>query len=185
MTRAEAATLTLKPGATHPVPDALARQLDENVAGLHSRLRQLLELAQEKLAALRSANADALQSCAARESNLLEQVLHNEQERTAVLARLAQTLHLPAEHKQSLEHIADLLAEPRRSALRARNAALRDVATQLQEKNKLVARVAHNLQSHIRGVFAALAKVNQESIVYGPKGQHEQRNIRSWLDAVG
>ncbi len=185
MTNAQATTLTPEPGAALPALETSARQLNENMAGLHGQLRELLALAQEKLTALRSADADTLRSCAAREALVLQQVFRDEQERRASLARLAQCLPVPDEHRQSLEHIANLLPEPFSSALRARNAALREVATQLQEKNKLAARVAHNLQSHIRSVFAELAKANQESVVYGPKGQHEQRNVRSWLDAVG
>ncbi|MFH1747505.1 MAG: flagellar export chaperone FlgN [Planctomycetota bacterium] len=178
-------TLQLNPGAAEPTLGLLANQLNESMAGLQKLLRQLLDMAQEKLTAIRGADAQTLQRCTADEAALLEQILDGQEQRRAILARTAQCLRVSPASGRSLEQMADHLAEPHSSALRARNAALRQIALELQEKNKLVAQVAHNLQSHIRGVFAELARANQESIVYGPEGQHEQRNARSWLDAVG
>jgi hypothetical protein len=55
----------------------------------------------------------------------------------------------------------------------------------LEEKNRLVAAVAHGLHAHVRGVFTDLASANQETVVYGRSGRHDQRVTRSWVDAVG
>ena len=164
---------------------SLASELNESLAAAQSLLQQLLENAGQKLSALRAADTDELQHCSLRDANMLEQMFHVEQQRTAILARLAQRLPAMDVKRVRLSEMVDRFPEPLSSALRARNAALQRLATELHEKNKLVATVAHHLQSHIRAVFAELAQANQESAVYGREGQHEQRNKRFWLDAVG
>ena len=98
---------------------------------------------------------------------------------------LSQELHQPELTKLQLGEIAGYLPEPTASAIRARSMALREMAQTLKRKNRLAAQVAQDLQTHIRGIFAELAKVNQEQVVYGPRGNHEQTSTRSWVDAVG
>lgn len=171
-----------------PSPAALAEPLGglmEYLGELHVLLQRLTELSREKLASLRRADTEGLQSCAARERELLERVFRAAQGRAAVLARLAQALHIADLKDLRLVHFAERLPEPHASALRARIAALEQSARQLQQKNEIAATVAHNLQSHIRGVFAALAKATQEHTGYGPKGMPEMTSTRCWVDAVG
>jgi hypothetical protein len=159
-----------------------ARELSQHLADLHAALKQLAELATEKLAAMRRADTDALNGCAEREEGLLRTVLRDEQGRNAILARLAQSLHCP---QVRLTEIVDRLPEPVASALRARSVALKEIAGELQRRNRLAASVAQNLQAHIRGIFADVASANRESLVYGPRGQHEMSSPRRWVDAVG
>ena len=168
-----------------PRLETTARELNDNLAALQGLLKRLLEMAGDKLTAIRAADADELQGCTALETDLLEQVKRVGQERAAVLARAAQCVPVADPKTIRLSELAGHWPEPFSSVFRARNEALRKLAADLQEKNRLVASVARHLQSHIRAVFAELAKVNQESVVYGPKGQHYQRNVRSWVDAVG
>lgn len=159
-----------------------ARELGQHLADLHALLKQLAELAGAKLAAMRQADTNALNACAAHEEELLREVFRTEQARNAVLARLAQSLHCP---EVRLTEIADRLPEPLASSLRARSLALKETASELQRRNKLAASVAQNLQAHIRGIFADVASATQESLVYGPQGQHEMSSPRRWVDAVG
>lgn len=180
--------LPTEPERANRTPVALetsARELNESLGALHGLLKQLVEQSEEKLAGMRGADVEVLHACTQREKQLLEEVFQTERERDAILARLAQTLQAPRLKSAPLSEILNHIPEPLSSALRARNVALHGIATELQQKNRLAAQVAHNLQSHIRAVFVELAKANQESIVYGPKGQHEQANIRTCLDAVG
>jgi hypothetical protein len=165
--------------------EAPVGQLLEMLTALQQLLKQLLELADRKLIAMRSADTDALQECAADEGKLLEAVFQRERQRKAVLARLAQSLRWPGGERARLGEIAERLPEPFSSRLRAKTVGLQQVATGLQRKNHLAAGVARNLHEHIRSVFADIAKANQESIVYGPDGKHEQPTARAWLDAVG
>jgi flagellar biosynthesis/type III secretory pathway chaperone len=161
------------------------RELSQYLADLHDALKRLGALAAEKLAALRTANTAALRDCAVRENELVRQVLCDEQQRDAVLARLAQSLPgcppKPVRLTELIEHLPEPLAGP----LRARRAGLQEMATELQRKNRLVEAVVRNLQAHIRGVFAEVAKAAQESLVYGARGQHEVGSTRCCMDAVG
>lgn len=152
---------------------------------LHASLKNLVTLANEKLAALRRADAAALVDCATREGVLVRDVLLGEQQRDALLARVAQRLPAEAGEVTTVSALAACLPEPVSSSLRARGAALRAVATELQRKNRVVAAVAQNLQAHIRGIFAELAKATQETLVYGAKGQPEASSTRCCVDAVG
>ena len=161
------------------------RELGECLTALHAAMKTLGELAAEKLAGLRAADPAALERCARREEEVLREVFRGEQPRKAVLARVAQGLHMAEPARVRLPEVAERLPEPLASSLRARNAALRATVGDLQRKNRLAARVAQNLQSHIRGVFAEVARAAQESLVYGPQGQHEVGRPRSWVEAIG
>jgi len=171
------------PAAPHtPALTDTGRELGQHLANLHTSLKQLAELARTKLAAMRQADTTALTACAAREEELLRDVCRGEQARNAVLARLAQSLHCP---RVRLTEITDRLPQPLASQIRARSVALKEIASESQQRNKLAAAVAQNLQAHIRGIFADVANANQESLVYGPHGQHEMSSPRRWVDAVG
>lgn len=160
---------------------ALGQQLGE----LQDVLTALVQLTEEKLAALRVADADGLEHCAQREVALVKRVLWAEQQRAALLARVAQSLRLADGQPVTLTEIAAVLPEPLASTLRAKGAALRALAEKLQKKNRIVADVAQKLQTHIRVIFAEAAKATQESLSYGAGGRMESSNTRNWVDAVG
>lgn len=168
-----------------PLATETLRELDGYLARLHAALRELLELAGEKLAALRKADGRALQHCALREELLVRDVLFGEQQREALLARVAQGLRLPGCPPGGLTEILEHVPEPWQSSWRARGVGLRQVATELQRKNRIVSQVAHNLHWHIRSLFASVAQVAQESVVYGANGTHETSVKQCWVDAVG
>ncbi len=166
-------------------PGVQIEELLETVSLLHELLKRLLELARAKLAAMRAADAETLHQCAAEECDVLEALFKREKQRDAVLARLAQSLHWSGDERARLSEIAERLPEPFSSRLRAKTAGLRKTADELQRKNRLAADVARHLHKHIRAVFEDVARVNQESVVYGPNGKHEQRTRKTWVDAVG
>jgi flagellar biosynthesis/type III secretory pathway chaperone len=168
-----------------PAESAAGRELVENLAALHEGLRQLLALADEKLAGMRAAAPTALLACASREAALLEQVACNTAARRAILARLAQRLRQPDLARAPLGAISEIFDEPVSSLLRARNAGLRDVTQKLQQRNELAADVARRLQGHVRSIFAEITKVAVESVVYGPNGNHEASCRRMLVDAIG
>jgi hypothetical protein len=159
--------------------------LDAQLATFHNALKQLLDVSCDKLAAIRRADTQALRGCAIREEELLREVLFGEQQRGAVLARVAQHLHCDNLEQHALAEIAARAPEPWGSVLQAKTLALRKTAEELQRKNGVVRDVAQNLQSHIRSIFANVAKAAQETVVYGAQGQHEASETRSWVDAVG
>ena len=157
----------------------------EIVGALHELMRQLSELASEKLAAMRAADAEALHACAARECAVLERLFAREKERDAVLARLAQSLPWQEPGVPRLSAIAEKIPEPESSRLQAKIAGLRQTAEELQRKNRLAADVAQRLHKHIRAIFEEIAGVNQDADVYGPGGRQEPRATKTWVDAVG
>ncbi len=170
-------------GAREPAPQV--DELLELLSSLQDLLRQLTDLAETKLQAMREADVEGLHRCAARECQVLERLFEREQSRDAVLARVAQALRYEPDSRPRLAEVAEKLAEPHSSRLRAKIAGLRHVSTELRQKNRLAAEVARHLHQHIRAVFEDLAQVNRESVVYGPNGQHEQRINKTWVDAVG
>mgnify|MGYP005834947563 CR=1 FL=1 len=162
-----------------------AQELLDELARWQTALETLLQVAGDKLAALRQADTAALHHCAVREGELLHALFRDGPRRQAALARAAQGLHAAGPPTGWLTQVAEQAPEPWASRLRARTAGLRELAGELQRRNKLVAHVARQLQSHIRGVFAELAGAAQESTVYGPQGQQEHSHPRCWVDAVG
>ncbi len=171
--------------ASRRTPESIAGELLEQLAELHATMKQLAELAGRKLTAIRAADSEALHQCAECESQLLNRLFRSEPKRKALLASLAQSLRCPSRPSPRLSEIADRLSEPLASALRARSLALAQISKDLQKKNRLVGTVARNLQSHLRGVFAALTGASTEAVVYGPAGQPEVGQVRFWMDAVG
>jgi len=178
-------TVTTSTGGQPSCLEDPVRDLLGTVTSLHELLKQLLQLAGKKLAAMRAADADALQQCAADEAAVLQALFEREKQRDALLARLAQSLQWREAGHPRLSAFAERLPEPFSSRLQAKIAGLRQTAQELRQKNQLAATVARNLHKHIRTVFEDVAKVNQESVVYGPSGKHEQRNMKTWIDAVG
>jgi flagellar biosynthesis/type III secretory pathway chaperone len=175
----------LDDAATQPDMTRRVDALRAYLAALQAALTQLVALADEKLAAIRTGDAAGLTRCAEREAAMLEQVLLDQRRRDALLARLAQALQRPDLAGAALSEICRHLPEPQASVLTARGAALRELATQLQQKNRIVAEVARNLQAHIRGIFSDVAEAAQECVAYGARGQHEGHSRRYWVDAVG
>jgi hypothetical protein len=170
------------------VGQAQIDELLDALSALHELLKQLLELARAKLAAMRAADAPELQRCAARECGVLERLFERERRRDAVLARLAQSLHWDSTGPPRLSEVAAKLPDPFSSRLRAKTAGLRQTANELRRENRLAAEVAQHLHKHVRAVFEDIediARVNQESVVYGPNGRHEHRTSKTWVDAVG
>lgn len=163
----------------------LLRELGQQLAELHGRLKQLAEVAGEKLAALRRADAVALTQCAAREEGLLRENLGGEQRHKALLARLAQALQCPQPARATLTEVTSRLPEPAASLLRARGEAVRQIAADLQRKNGLAGEVARKLQMHLCGVVADLAGGPPEAALYGPHGRQAGGVLRRFVDAVG
>lgn len=164
---------------------ALVAELLTALRAWGAQLTELLEITERKLAALGKADVSGLHDCLQAEAGALEQVVAGEPQRRAILARLAQRLHLPSDPAPPLTKITEQLPEPEASLLRAKTQGLRAAAEKLKKKNGLAASVAQRLHSHIRIALADVANANQRPVGYGPSGRVEQRTTRSWVDAVG
>jgi hypothetical protein len=170
------------------VADSLAasvQSLDAALTAWHDQLGRLAELAAEKLAAMRAADADALQRCSADEAELLERVRSTAADREAALAGVAQAVRWEGVKTARLPQLAARLPQPHASRIHAKSLALREIAGTLEKRNRLAAGVARNLQSHLRAVLEGLAQGGQESVVYGRSGQFQNAAALNWVDAVG
>ena len=163
----------------------LLARLMAALGGWHRQLSDLVQITEQKLSAMRRADITAMHACMQEESTALQTIAAGEQERRAILAAVAQRLHLPADATPQLSKIAERLAEPESSHLRAKTLGLQELAERLKKRKSLAAVVARSLQSHVRAALAEVSGVNQSSIGYGPSGRAEQRITRSWVDAVG
>lgn len=152
---------------------------------LGGHLTSLLSLCDRKLVAMKAADVPALNQVAGEEERELQKMLRRDGQRDAVLARLAQALRLGGSTPSRLSEIAARLPEPFCTEILGKSAELRRLATNLEEKTRLAAAVAQSVQSHIRAVFAEVARAGQETVVYGRSGQHEAVTRQTWVDAVG
>ncbi|MCA9242520.1 MAG: flagellar export chaperone FlgN [Phycisphaerales bacterium] len=164
--------------------EAVDSLMDE-LSALATPLSDLTRLADDKLAALRNANAARLREVSEEEPALITLMAELDRRRSAVLTRLAQALRSPDLATARVSEIANHLPEPHASRIRAKTAGLQRLATDLQKKNNLAGEVARALHMHVRHVFAELAKTGQESIGYGPTGQDQRRSAQLLIDAVG
>lgn len=152
---------------------------------LYAGMAELAELAERKLAAVRRADAAALVACTSAEAVRLHGVAQLDRKRAAALAALAQQLHDPALARARLEEIAKKLPPPFSAKLQAKSAGLRLVAEKLQEKNRVFASVARNLQSHVRAVLNDLTGAATGGPAYGRDGKMETTAGRCLVDALG
>jgi flagellar biosynthesis/type III secretory pathway chaperone len=152
---------------------------------LHVHLQTLLQAALDKLQAMRTADTNALNEVTQREHQALQKVQRAEQERRAAVARLAQHLHVADPHAQPLSELVSGVREPVRSQIHAKISGLQALAQQLQEKNRVAALVAQELQNHVQSVFSAVLAPAQSMDGYGPQGERHPTGNRMIVDALG
>lgn len=152
---------------------------------LYGHYQRIAQLADDKLAALRRADAVELNRCAAEEGRLLRKLLAAPNEEPATLARLAQCMRALGPPGRRLSEISASLPEPHASRIAAKTQGLQQLARALAEKNRLAAAVAHGLHTHVRSVFAAVAEAGQESVGYARDGRVQRGSHNALLDAVG
>lgn len=175
---------TLKfPAAQQAGPDP--HVLLAELTALHDQLKRLVELAERKLHALRSANAFELQRCAGEEDELVAALYGKTPGAGAVLAGLAQRLRDAAGEAGRLSDLARNFAPPISSQIQARIAGLRELARKLEEKNRLVASVARGLHGAMRAVLEDVREARRETVGYQASGRSASRAKESWIDAVG
>ncbi len=184
MTNENPAPIKLHPSSSAAAADGfdvLVRSLDE----LLGSLRRLDELASTKLTAMRSADAKLLEQCAMDEGEVLRTVLAQGPNRGALLAAVAQRMLGAVGPPPTLQTLSNALPEPQASILRAKSRVLEGVTAELQRKNRLAGEVARRLHSHIRGIFADVAKASEPPVGYGPRGSGAPAGASCYVEAIG
>ncbi|MGE3180418.1 MAG: flagellar export chaperone FlgN [Phycisphaerae bacterium] len=167
--------------ATHVAADALRAYLD----GLYGEMRELLEIADAKLKAIRAAAANDLHDLASQETEALARIMQKEQHRSAAITQLAQALHQPNLTNASLREVIAALPSEISAKLTGKTTGLVDISEKLKKRNDLVAQVARGVQEHIDDVFTQVARANVEPEGYGRNGRPNLQERRKWVDAVG
>lgn len=175
----------LGPGQSRPSLAATVAELRALLDELYARFKQLLELAQAKIDALRAGDAARLLRLAGDEGRVLHKLFEAQDRRPAVLARVAHALRAVDPGARRLSEIIKKLPQPLAAQIAGKTEGLRRLAEQLAGKNRQVAAVAHGLHQHVRSIFAAVAEAGQETVGYRRDGQQQSQAQVTYLDAVG
>lgn len=170
----------------HQAAEAITlNDLDTSLANTTNALTQLVALAERKLVALRSADTITLHQTARLEKQELERTFALEQERSAIVARVAQGLPGRKAERLRLSEIAECLPAPWNAKIGEKTRVLKRLSEMLQQKNRLAAGVAQNLHKHIRAVMEELATSTHEPHGYRRDGRREHGTANNWVDAIG
>jgi hypothetical protein len=148
---------------------------------------ELLAVIQHKLAAMRRADVEAVNSCLAREQFLANRIRQQEGLRQQLVQLIGKELGLAAEQtvRLSLKGLAERLEEPCRGRLLAQAAALRETMMTIDRANKVAAMVTGEMLKHFRQVCMAMARVGQSTGTYSPAGRLNSEAPARVFEAVG
>jgi hypothetical protein len=154
---------------------------------LQKRHEELLAVIQQKLAAMRRADTEGLNSCLARETFLADQIRQREGLRQQLMQLINKELDVPAEAAQrlSLRELAERFNEPRKGQLLGLAAGLRKVLISIDSANKVAALVTGEMLKHFRQLYAAMAQAGQSSGTYSAGGRLTAGKPVQVFDAVG
>lgn len=148
---------------------------------------QLLGVIQQKLAAMRRADTDGINSCVAREKFLSERIRQREGLRQQLVQLIARALDVPSESAQemSVAQVAEHLPEPRRGQLLTLSTATREILETLNEANRVAALVTSEMLKHFREVYSAIARTGGSVGTYSAGGERMQGRSVQVFEAVG
>ncbi|MBN1341935.1 MAG: flagellar protein FlgN [Phycisphaerae bacterium] len=148
---------------------------------------ELLAVVQQKLAAMKRADTEALNSCLAREQFLADRIRQREGLRQQLVQIIARELGLDAERVRelSLKDLAGHFNEPRRGQLLALAASVRGVLEAIDSANRVAALVTGEMLKHFRQVYSAMAQAGGSSGRYSAGGQLMTDRPMQVFEAVG
>jgi hypothetical protein len=148
---------------------------------------ELLAVIQHKLAAMRRADADAINSCLAREQFLVGRIRQQEGLRQQLVQLIGKELGLTPEQavRLPLKALAERLDEPRRGQLLAQAAGLRETMLGIDRSSKVAAMVTGEMLKHFRQVCLAMARAVQSTGTYSPTGRLNSEAPAGVFEAVG
>ncbi len=148
---------------------------------------EMLGVIRQKLAAMRQADTDALNSCLARERFLADRISQQEGLRQQLVQIIGKALGLELEARRTLtlSVLAEGLPEPERTQLLGLAAALRECLGQIESANKVAALVTGEMLKHFRQVYSAMARAGQTTGTYSSGGQLTTDRPTQVFDAVG
>ena len=165
--------------------EAAAGQLAECLAEMRSLYEELLAVLQRKLEAMRRADTELLNSCAARERFLLQRISEVESSRKVLTGDLQLRTGVAAKRPMSITQLAERIGEPDRSKLLVLADGLRRLVEQTNQVNQVAALAGKELLAHFRHVYDVMRAAEQDTGTYDVRGARTAGSAQRILDAVG
>jgi len=148
---------------------------------------ELLTVLQQKLAAMRRADTEGLNSCTARQRFLVDRIRQKEGLRRQVVQLIGKAMGMPAERAADwpLRELAERLPEPRRGQLLAQAAVVREILLAIDKTNTVAALVTGEMLKHFQQVCAAMARTGQSTGTYSSAGRLNSEPPVGVFEAVG
>ncbi len=165
--------------------EAVARQLAECLAEMRGLYEELLAVLRRKLEAMRRADTESLNSCAARERFLLQRIAEAESSRKALTGDLQLRTGVTTRRPMSITRLAERIGEPGRSKLLVLADGLRRLVEQTNQVNQVAALAGKELLVHFRHVYDAMRAAERDTGTYDVQGVRAAGSAQRILDAVG
>ncbi len=180
--------------------DLLARDLVRLLSDLGSLHGDLANLMRAKLEAMKVADSDTIQSITARELLLAERAAEREGLRRQITSRILVGLGMVAEPAKgnagrqkgaaasapaiTLNELAELFPEPRRSQLLVSAAGLREKVTEIDRLRTTTSMVTDAMLNHLSEVLKVMS-AGLGCDVYSRSGQRQRSGVAAVFEAVG
>lgn len=165
--------------------EAVVRQLAECLAEMRGLYEELLAVLQRKLEAMRRADTELLNSCAARERFLLQRISEAESSRKVLVTDLQVRAGVAAKRPISITQLAERIGEPGRSKLLVLADGLRRLVEQTNQVNQVAALAGKELLAHFKHVYDVMRTAERDTGTYDVRGARAAGSAQRILDAVG
>lgn len=165
--------------------DLLAKDLVRLMTDLVALHGEMALHMQNKLEAMKLAEGDRVQSITARETVLLERAVERDGLRRQLTRRLLEALGLDPNATLKLTHLAEYLAEPRRSQLLVAAAGLKEKVESVERLRVTTTLVTQEMLKHMREVLSVMRGGGLGAELYSRSGRRERVNSATVFEAVG
>ena len=152
--------------------------------GLYAKFGSLMDA---KLAAMRTAEMDSVQSLQTQERKLTERIAERNGLRRQLMDRIAEDLDMPrsASRAMTLSGLAARMQDPLRARLLVAAGELRETVQRTEQKSEKVALVSRLMLQHMQKVFEAMAEFSENKGVYGARGETLCDRGEALFQAIG
>jgi len=167
--------------------DLLARDLIRLLGMMTELHGELAMHMRNKLAAIKQADSDRIQSITAREMVLADQAAEREGLRRQITARILEGLGQDTQAGRSISvtDLAEFFTEPRRSQLLVAAAGLREKLHEINRMRVTTSLITQEMLKHLGAVLNVMRSGPGQSDFYSRSGRREQSGPASVFEAVG
>lgn len=152
--------------------------------GLYAKFGSLMDT---KLAAMRTAEMDSVQSLQTQERQLAERIAERNGLRRQLMDRIAEDLGMPrdAARAMTLSGLAAHMRDPLRARMLVAAGELRETVRRTEQMTEKVAMVSRLMLQHMRKVFETMAEFSECKGVYGARGETLRDRGEALFQAIG